>query len=166
MFGSPVLLLHVCMPSSKDVLSACPAFKVRHIWCHHITSSCKAPTFCMLYCCSPQIDAPLQTDAPLLQEGAVEWASEHPLSVDAILTFDNTGTDQPHYTIRGNHTDLPSTRLLYNEFDLLPDPQYKLYWLFVNLQQSLDRCGLSAKCMVALLCGVIVCSSYKQSSSS
>ena len=87
----------------------------------------------MLCSCSPQ------TDALALQEGAVEWASEHPLSVDAILTLDNTGTDQPQYTIRGNHTDLPSSRLLYNEFDLLPDPQYKLYWLFANLQQSLDR---------------------------
>ena len=80
-----------------------------------------------------------QDDDSLLQEEAVDWASERPLSVDAIITFDNMGTDQPQYTIRGNHTDLPSTRLLYNEFDLLPDPQYKLYWLFANLQQSLDR---------------------------
>ena len=48
-------------------------------------------------------------------------------------------TDMPKYTIRGNHTDLPTTKLLYNEFDLLPDPQYKLYWLFTNIQQTLDR---------------------------
>ena len=48
-------------------------------------------------------------------------------------------TDRPKYTIRGNHTDLPTTKLLYNEFDLLPDPQYKLYWLFTNIQQTLDR---------------------------
>jgi ATP-binding cassette subfamily A (ABC1) protein 1/ATP-binding cassette subfamily A (ABC1) protein 3 len=59
--------------------------------------------------------------------------------VDAVITLDSLDSDTPHYTLRGNHTDLPSTRLLYNEFDLLPDPQYKLYWLFTNLQQALDR---------------------------
>ena len=75
----------------------------------------------------------------MAQEEAIQEASEHPLSVDAVIAFDSMNTDMPHYTIRGNHTDLPSTRLLYNEFDLLPDPQYKLYWLFANLQQTLDR---------------------------
>ena len=48
------------------------------------------------------------------------------------------------YSIRGNHTHLPSTRLAYNEFDLLPDPQYRMYWLFANLQQTLDRCDTLA----------------------
>ena len=50
------------------------------------------------------------------------------------------------YSIRGNHTDLPSTRLAYNEFDLLPDPQYRMYWLFANLQQTLDRCAMRCSC--------------------
>lgn len=66
-------------------------------------------------------------------------ASERPLSVDAVLLFEGVDTDTPQYTIRGNHTDLPTTKLVYNEFDLLPDPQYKLYWLFTNIQQTLDR---------------------------
>ena len=74
-----------------------------------------------------------------MQEEAIEVASEHPLSVDAVLLFQDMDTDTPKYTIRGNHTDLPTTKLLYNEFDLLPDPQYKLYWLFTNIQQTLDR---------------------------
>jgi hypothetical protein len=75
----------------------------------------------------------------MAQEEAIQEASEHPLSVDAVIAFDSMNTDTPHYTIRGNHTDLPSTRLLYNEFDLLSDPHYKLYWLFANLQQTIDR---------------------------
>ncbi len=75
----------------------------------------------------------------LLQEEAVEVASDRPLSVDAVLLFGDMDTDMPRYTIRGNHTDLPTTKLVYNEFDLLPDPQYKLYWLFTNIQQALDR---------------------------
>ena len=69
-------------------------------------------------------------------------AADEPETVDAIITFDNGVNDgDVSYTIRGNHTDLPSTRLTYNEFDLLPDPQYRLYWLFANIQQALDRCA-------------------------
>lgn len=70
-----------------------------------------------------------------MQRAAVEAET-----VDALVTF-NTGesSSDVSYTIRGNHTDLPSTRLAYNEFDLLPDPQYRLYWLFANIQQALDR---------------------------
>ena len=66
-------------------------------------------------------------------------ASDHPLSVDAIILFKSMDTDMPQYIIRGNHTDMPTNRLQYNEFDLLPDPQYKLYWLFANIQETLDR---------------------------
>ena len=137
MIGSSDLLLHACMPSIKECVALLDQLSSRTvsgaIEAEPALNKSKAYTFCMLYSCAHH------HDAPLLQEEAVEWASEHPLSVDAILTFGNTGTEQPQYTIRGNHTDLPSTRLLYNEFDLLPDPQYKLYWLFANLQQSLDR---------------------------
>ena len=74
-----------------------------------------------------------------VQDEALERASSQPESVDAIITFGSTEGDSMEYTIRGNHTNLPSTRLAYNEFDLLPDPQYRLYWLFANLQQTLDR---------------------------
>jgi len=74
-----------------------------------------------------------------LQDEAVKVASDNPLSVDAIILFESMDTDTPQYIIRGNHTDLPTNRLQYNEFDLLPDPQYKLYWLFANIQETLDR---------------------------
>ena len=43
------------------------------------------------------------------------------------------------YTIRGNHTYLPDSRQLFNVFDVQPDPSYRSYWLFANLQLSLDR---------------------------
>ncbi|BDA45751.1 probable ATP-binding cassette sub-family A member 3 [Coccomyxa sp. Obi] len=74
------------------------------------------------------------------EEEALQRAAAEAETVDAIVTF-NTGASSSDvsYTIRGNHTDLPSTRLTYNEFDLLPDPQYRLYWLFANIQQALDR---------------------------
>ena len=74
-----------------------------------------------------------------VQEEALERASSQPESVDAIIAFGSDGGESLQYTIRGNHTDLPSTRLAFNEFDLLPDPQFRLYWLFANLQQTLDR---------------------------
>ena len=75
-----------------------------------------------------------------MQQEALERASSQPESVDAVVVFGSGGEGGGmEYTIRGNHTDLPSTRLAYNEFDLLPDPQYRLYWLFANLQQTLDR---------------------------
>ena len=54
------------------------------------------------------------------------------------------GSDQDGsiaYTIRMNHTYLPSNRQLLNTFDILPDTAYKAYWFFVNLQLSLDRCA-------------------------
>ena len=43
------------------------------------------------------------------------------------------------YAIRGNHTFLPDTRQLFNVFDVQPDPSYRDYWLFANLQLNLDR---------------------------
>ena len=43
------------------------------------------------------------------------------------------------YTIRGNHTYLPDSRQLFNVFDVQPDPGYRSYWLFANLQLNLDR---------------------------
>ena len=43
------------------------------------------------------------------------------------------------YSIRGNHTLLPDTRMLFNVFDVQPDQSYRDYWLFANLQLSLDR---------------------------
>ena len=74
------------------------------------------------------------------QEEALDRAAAEPETLDAIITFDTGANDgDVSYTIRGNHTELPSTRLTYNEFDLLPDPQYRMYWLFANIQQALDR---------------------------
>lgn len=76
-----------------------------------------------------------------LQREALQRTAAEPETVDATIRFDagTDGADGLSYTVRGNHTDLPSTRLTYNEFDLLPDPQYRLYWLFANIQQTLDR---------------------------
>ena len=45
------------------------------------------------------------------------------------------------YTIRVNHTTVPSTRRLLNPFALLPDTSYKAYWWFANVQLALDRCA-------------------------
>lgn len=74
---------------------------------------------------------------------AVEYASRNPRVVDAALIFDDTDfTSAEHdysYTIRMNHTHMPSSRQLLNVFDILPDTQYRRYWFFSNLQQLTDQ---------------------------
>ena len=74
---------------------------------------------------------------------AVEYASRNPRAVDAALIFDDTDftSAEPDYTytIRMNHTHMPSSRQLLNVFDILPDPQYRRYWFFSNLQQLTDQ---------------------------
>lgn len=72
---------------------------------------------------------------------AVDYASQHPRAVDAVLTFEDadlSATDFA-YTIRMNHTHMPSSRQLLNVFDILPDAQYRRYWFFTNLQQLVDQ---------------------------
>ena len=39
------------------------------------------------------------------------------------------------YSIRMNHTDLPSDRLLLDYFSPAPDVEYQMYWFFANVQQ-------------------------------
>lgn len=80
---------------------------------------------------------------------AVDYASRHPHAVDAALIFDDTdfssasATHDYAYTIRMNHTHMPSSRQLLNVFDILPDPQYRRYWFFSNLQQLTDQAILA-----------------------
>ena len=74
---------------------------------------------------------------------AVQYASHNPRTVDAALSFDDTDFSSalPNYayTIRMNHTHMPSSRQLLNVFDVLPDTQYRRYWFFSNLQQLTDQ---------------------------
>ena len=74
---------------------------------------------------------------------AVDHASRNPHTVDAALIFDDTdfssGLPDYAYTIRMNHTHMPSSRQLLNVFDVLPDTQYRRYWFFSNLQQLTDQ---------------------------
>lgn len=75
------------------------------------------------------------------EASAVAYASEHPREVDAALVFDDADFSGPDfaYTIRMNHTHMPSSRQLLNVFDILPDTQYKRYWFFTNLQQLVEQ---------------------------
>lgn len=78
---------------------------------------------------------------------AVDYASQNPHAVDAALIFDDTDFSSAAkdfaYTIRMNHTHMPSSRQLLNVFDILPDPQYRRYWFFSNLQQLTDQAILA-----------------------
>eukprot|EP00887_Chlorella_sp_A99_P005937 scaffold29.g5937.t1 len=47
------------------------------------------------------------------------------------------------YTIRMNHTQVPFTRMLLNNFDLAPGSQYKQQWFFANLQALVDSAILA-----------------------
>ena len=75
------------------------------------------------------------------QADALAAAAAAPNTVDAVVVFEDGGAAGPgaRYTIRANHTGLPSTRVVYNAFDILPDSQYRDYWFFANLQLALDR---------------------------
>ena len=77
------------------------------------------------------------------QADALVAAAGAPNTVDAVVVFEDGGAAAPgaRYTIRANHTGLPSTRVVYNAFDILPDSQYRDYWFFANLQLALDRCA-------------------------
>lgn len=87
------------------------------------------------------------------QEDALAAAAAAPNTVDAVVAFDAADGAAPPgaaYTLRANHTGLPSTRVVYNAFDILPDSQYRDYWFFANLQLALDRCAcVSRRCPCA-----------------
>ena len=79
------------------------------------------------------------------EDEAVNFASEHPRRVDAALVFGAADANSPQfeYTIRMNHTHMPSSRQLLNPFDVLPDDQYRRYWFFANLQQLVEQAFIS-----------------------
>ena len=65
---------------------------------------------------------------------------DQPSTIDFLIVFNELeSTDGLQYTLRGNHTDLPSTNVQYNPLPLGPDSAYKDYWFLTNLQQLLDR---------------------------
>lgn len=72
---------------------------------------------------------------------AVAYATQHPRRVDAAVIFDSASfeTQNYAYTLRMNHTHMPSSRIILNPFDILPDDHYKRYWFFSNLQQLIDQ---------------------------
>jgi len=53
--------------------------------------------------------------------------------------FDRLELANVSYSIRMNHTSVPSGRLLLDYFSPAPDPMYQMYWFFANVQQ-LVRC--------------------------
>lgn len=79
------------------------------------------------------------------EDAAVEYASQHPRTVDAAVIFDTASDETSNfaYTIRMNHTHMPSSRLILNPFDIIPDDHYKRYWFFSNLQQLVDQAILA-----------------------
>ena len=72
---------------------------------------------------------------------AEQRAREEADTVDAIIAFEHLGIGGGSlgYTLRVNHTEVPTTRGRLSILDLQPDTQYKKYWMFANLQHHLDR---------------------------
>ena len=79
------------------------------------------------------------------EHDAVAYATQHPRRVDAAVIFDTASfnTSSYAYTIRMNHTHMPSSRMILNPFDILPDDHYKRYWFFANVQQLIDQAILA-----------------------
>lgn len=79
------------------------------------------------------------------EHDAVAYATQHPRRVDAAVIFDTASFDSSSfaYTVRMNHTHMPSSRMILNPFDILPDDHYKRYWFFANLQQLIDQAILA-----------------------
>lgn len=75
------------------------------------------------------------------QAEAEQRARDQADTVDAIVSFKNLGLGSGGlgYTLRVNHTEVPSTRSRFNTIDLQPDVQYKKYWMYANVQHHLDR---------------------------
>lgn len=74
-------------------------------------------------------------------EEAVDRAETQADTVDAVIILDGLGSGGRgvEYTLRVNHTEVPTTKSKLNVLDLQPDQQYKKYWLFANIQHHLDR---------------------------
>ena len=74
-------------------------------------------------------------------EEANDRAHSQADTVDAVVILDSLGVGEGGlgYTLRVNHTEVPTTRSRLNILDLQPDRQYKKYWLFSNIQHHLDR---------------------------
>jgi hypothetical protein len=108
------------------------------------------PTPALCTSCRPAYHAALHA-----QEDALAAAAAAPNTVDAVVAFEEAGGGAPgaRYTIRANHTGLPSTRVVYNAFDILPDSQYRDYWFFANLQLALDR-RARQKCEAIVILGL------------
>ena len=58
-----------------------------------------------------------------------------PCTADAVLIFDRLEPANVSFSIRMNHTSVPSGRLLLDYFSPAPDPEYQMYWFFANVQQ-------------------------------
>ena len=52
-----------------------------------------------------------------------------------MLAFHRLDLANVSYSIRMNHTSVPSGRLLLDYFSPAPDPEYQMYWFFANVQQ-------------------------------
>ena len=57
-----------------------------------------------------------------------------------MLVFDRLELANVSYSIRMNHTSVPSGRLLLDYFSPAPDPEYQMYWFFANVQQLVRGC--------------------------
>lgn len=60
------------------------------------------------------------------EQEAVEWATGHPMSVDAIFSFGPLDSDGAEYTIRMNHSFVMDTRFTYDLFSVTPNQGYKV----------------------------------------
>ena len=63
------------------------------------------------------------------------YLRRQPGTADAVLVFDRLEPANVSYSIRMNHTSVPSGRLLLDYFSPAPDPEYQMYWFFANVQQ-------------------------------
>ncbi len=127
-------------PSDPTALTHANSF-YQYFKAAELPSECQntAECFSTSQCYQHVVEGNLQGFAS--EADAVDYASDHPRAVDAVLTFEDadlSATDFA-YTIRMNHTHMPSSRQLLNVFDILPDAQYRRYWFFTNLQQLVDQ---------------------------
>lgn len=163
--GSAIVAFAPDRPTVREVADlfakavACPAEPFKRTCSSTITSfyclfaepgdvpeQCQDQSKCMstAACWQPVRDRHVRV---LDSEGAaVEYAMHHPRDLDALVVFDGNGALE--YRLRMNHTDIPSTQLLLDLFDVSPGLvaapgnalwEYRRYWAFVNLQLALDR---------------------------
>ena len=126
----------------------CMSAQLESIWGSHARDT---PVRCCLQCFESQLRLLGRIFAGFSRGHIVEQSSAQGQVLDADTPWASWRQPSPlnssgsmAYTIRMNHTYLPSNRQLLNTFDILPDAAYKQYWLFVNLQLSLDRHALLA----------------------